>query len=182
MQDVSWGASPGSPGEEEVLRLYVYKSGRYTFSLPLALGGVLGQADARTLGRLERLGECLGILFQIRDDELGLFGDPRELGKPVGSDVREGKKTLFYSYLRHRASAEELVRLDSIFGNPQAGEAELEQVRQILERLGVRRSVQERSEAFLSEARAIIADLPDQAGEARRVLGELLEYTLARTS
>jgi geranylgeranyl diphosphate synthase type I len=143
---------------------------------------VLGQADARTLGRLERLGECLGILFQIRDDELGLFGDPRELGKPVGSDVREGKKTLFYSYLRHRASAEELVRLDSIFGNPQAGEAELEQVRQILERLGVRRSVQERSEAFLSEARAIIADLPDQAGEARRVLGELLEYTLARTS
>ena len=182
MQDVSWGSSADSPGEEEVLRLYIYKTGRYTFSLPLALGGMLGQADERALDRLERLGECLGILFQIRDDELGLFGDPGELGKPVGSDVREGKKTLFYSYLRSRASADERKRLDSIFGNPQAGAAELEQVHRLLDRLGVRRSVRERSEAFLSEARALIAELPDPAGGERRVLSELLEYTLARTS
>lgn len=182
MQDVSWGSSKDAPGEEEVLRLYVYKTGRYTFSLPLALGGMLGQADACTMDRLERLGECLGILFQIRDDELGLFGDPEKLGKPVGSDVREGKKTLFYSYLRRRASAEELKRLDSIFGNPQAGEAELELVHRLLERLGVRRSVEERCEAFMSEARALIAELPDPPGGERGVLSELLEYTLARTS
>ena len=182
MQDVSWGSTADAPDEEEVLRLYVYKTGRYTFSLPLALGGVLGQADARALERLERLGECLGILFQIRDDELGLFGDPAKLGKPVGSDVREGKKTLFYSYLRRRASAEELKKLDSIFGNPQAGEAELELVHRLLDRLGVRPAVRERSEAFLSEARALVAGLPDPAGEERGVLSELLEYTLARPS
>jgi geranylgeranyl diphosphate synthase type I len=181
MQDVSWGASRADVGEEEVLRLYVYKTGRYTFSLPLALGGVLAEADERTLSRLERLGECLGILFQVRDDELGLFGDPRELGKPVGSDIREGKKTLFYGYLRRRASPEDLERLDAIFGNPQAGDTELGEVRRLLDRLDVRRSVQELTETYRAEARGIIAELPDPEGEARGVLGELLNYTLSRT-
>jgi len=181
MQDVVWGASPAVVGEEEVLKLYIYKTGRYTFSLPLALGGVLAETDERTLARLERLGECLGVLFQIRDDELGLFGDPRELGKPVGSDIREGKKTLFYGYLHRHAPPEELRSLEAIFGNPQAGETELNRVRLLLERLGARQAVRELAEAHRREALAIIGELPDPTGCGRGVLGELLEYTLART-
>jgi geranylgeranyl diphosphate synthase type I len=180
MQDVSWGASPAAVGQEEVLRLYLYKTGRYTFSLPLSMGGVLAEADARTLSLLERLGECLGILFQIRDDELGLFGDPRELGKPVGSDVREGKKTLFYQFLQRHASAEDLQRLAAIFGNPQAGEEELALVRRLLDRSGARSAIRELAEAYLAEARTIIAGLPDAQGDGSGVLGELLNYTLAR--
>ena len=70
-----------------------YKTGRYSFSLPLLAGAMLADAPAELRGKLETFGESIGLLFQIRDDELGLFGDERELGKPVGSDVREGKKT-----------------------------------------------------------------------------------------
>ncbi|HOX19212.1 MAG TPA: polyprenyl synthetase family protein, partial [Spirochaetales bacterium] len=83
MLDVANGAArPGSrnafapgpvePDEEGILRLYRYKTGRYTFSLPLALGAALADADDATRLALETAGEELGLLFQLKDDELGI--------------------------------------------------------------------------------------------------------------
>lgn len=86
--------------ESEILSLYKYKTARYTFSLPLAIGGILAQQSASTIKQLEALGEHLGILFQIVDDELNLFGDTKTTGKPVGSDLREHKQTLYYYYAK----------------------------------------------------------------------------------
>ena len=106
MQDVANGAvrhesinpfreATASPDEQAILLLYRYKTGRYTFSLPLSIGATLAGADLQTKASLEEAGEALGILFQLKDDELGLFADEDELGKPVGADIREDKKTLF---------------------------------------------------------------------------------------
>ena len=121
-----WGCAPASsprwasprcrtwPGElrghrwesTQILKMYTYKTGRYSFSLPLMAGALLAGADPVLAGPAwSLLGEILGILFQIRDDELGLFGDEQELGKPIGSDVREGKKTLLYARLMQRAGS-----------------------------------------------------------------------------
>ncbi|HET6487239.1 MAG TPA: polyprenyl synthetase family protein, partial [Spirochaetia bacterium] len=95
MQDVAWGADPSAqPGTDDILRLYRFKTGRYSFSLPLAAGAILAGAADSSIEALEALGECVGVIFQIRDDELGLWGDEKKTGKPVGSDIREGKKTL----------------------------------------------------------------------------------------
>ncbi len=86
--------------EKEILSLYTFKTARYTFSLPLAIGAILSNRSISTIKQLEILGEHLGILFQIVDDELNLFGDNKLTGKPVGSDLREHKQTLYYYYAK----------------------------------------------------------------------------------
>jgi geranylgeranyl diphosphate synthase type I len=181
MQDVAWGAAQDPAAERDILRLYTYKTGRYTFSLPLMTGALLGGCGPAELAALARLGECLGVLFQIRDDELGLFGDERELGKPVGSDIREGKKTLFHGLLFARAPAATAARLREIFGNPGIGEAELDFVRRQIEGLGVLGEVRTLAGGYAGEARRLIEDLPRPRAEEQRVLQELLRYTSERT-
>ncbi len=181
MQDVAWGAGPDPAPEEEVLRLYTFKTGRYTFSLPLAAGALLAGCGPEPRAALERLGECLGILFQLRDDLLGLFGNARELGKPVGSDVREGKKTILHGRLLARAPEATAARLRDIFGNPGIGEAELDFVRKQVEGLGVLREVEELSAGYAAEAHRLIERLPRARAEERGVLSDLVRYTSERT-
>lgn len=80
--------------EDEILSLYKYKTARYTFSLPLMMGALLASTDDATLTLLEKIGESTGILFQIRDDELNIVGDPAKTGKSIGSDRKNHKQTL----------------------------------------------------------------------------------------
>lgn len=94
MQDVAGATSKGPLTTESVLSLYRYKTARYTFSLPMVVGATLANAAPETIVRLDRLGESMGLLFQIRDDELSVEGDSQITGKPVGSDERNAKNTL----------------------------------------------------------------------------------------
>jgi len=181
MQDVFFGSQSGAVGESEILNLYLYKTGRYTFSLPLVVGGLLADRPVDAVRRLEKLGERLGVIFQIKDDELGLFGDQNELGKPVGSDVKEGKKTLFYGYLIQRASETQRERLSGIYGNKALGSADLDFVRDLTCRLGIRAQVNEVVDGLAARARELLAELEQTRSDAGRMLGELLEYSLART-
>ncbi len=181
MQDLVNGTGSGAVPDDEILRLYLYKTGRYTFSLPLMVGGLLAGAKASTLKRLEKIGEYLGVIFQIKDDELGLFADAETIGKPAGSDVREGKKTLYYSYLFNKATESDLRRLSRIFGSSAAGPAELQYVRGLVKSLGVREEVAGVASELAAKARALIGALPASRQEDRQVLLDLLEYSLARS-
>lgn len=92
--DVYAGYAQEELTEERILQLYRDKTARYTFSLPLNAGAVMAEADQKELEKLYSLGEKLGIIFQLKDDELGLFGEEKETGKSVGSDLDENKKTV----------------------------------------------------------------------------------------
>ncbi len=83
MQDVSFGLKKDLPTKEEILSLYKYKTARYTFALPMMAGAMLARADKRIIDDVEKLGEAMGILFQIQNDTLNVQGD-----------IRENKKTL----------------------------------------------------------------------------------------
>ncbi|HUW69514.1 MAG TPA: polyprenyl synthetase family protein [bacterium] len=194
MQDVVNGAvlqdsanpfrdAPTDPSEEDILKLYRYKTGRYTFSLPLALGCALaGGSDAERL-TLEQAGEDLGVLFQLKDDELGLFADEAVLGKPVGADIREDKKTIFRRRLMSRADGQTRARLTAIFGHHDAGSAEADVVRSELQRLGIRAEIaammQARADAALGHMKPLLDEAPAGAALAFR---ELVTYSLERTS
>lgn len=93
MQDVVSGRKQ-SLSKNEVMSLYRYKTARYTFSLSMAVGASLAGATKDNVSLLMRLGESMGLLFQIRDDELCIEGDSTITGKPVGSDEKNGKQTL----------------------------------------------------------------------------------------
>ena len=80
--------------EEQIMAVYTYKTALYTVVCPLQLGAVLGTASDTDLYSLYQYGLPIGQAFQIVDDLLGICGTEEELGKPVGSDIKEAKKTL----------------------------------------------------------------------------------------
>ena len=180
MQDVYFGFASPDISEEEVLSVFRYKTARYTFSLPLSLGAMLAGKEGKTLEVLEEIGETLGIIFQIKDDELGLFGKESVIGKPLGSDIKGAKKTLFYLFLMKKAGIEERKRLGQIFGNPNSSEKDIEYVRDIMESLGIRKQVQDKVTELALHTRRL-TDSMEETQVNTQVLLELLEYSLSRT-
>jgi geranylgeranyl diphosphate synthase, type I len=182
MLDVRWGSGADTVAEKEVLDLYRYKTGRYTFSLPLSAGGLMAGIAEDERKRLERIGEHLGIVFQLRDDELGLFGDEEALGKPIGSDVREGKRTPFFLALLAAAEEEEKNRLLGIFGNSDAGVEDIAYVRELMESRGIRERITAVCRELSEEAGQEMKGLTGVRPEAFEILEELLAYGMQRSS
>ena len=136
MEDCKSGEAHDLPTLEKVLSLYRYKTGRYTIVLPLKAGAAAaGRFDAFPF--LEEIGKNLGILFQIQDDRLGLFGDAQVLGKPIGSDIREGKKTPYVLFLLEALPASERRVFEGILGKGSVSAAEIEYVRALVMQYGV---------------------------------------------
>ena len=181
MRDIRAGTSSRPLEERDVLDIYRYKTARYSFSLPLAAGWMLAGGRAPVLPKLQRLGEDLGLVFQIKDDELGLFGSEKTLGKPVGSDIRQGKKTLFHLRLLDRASGPDMARLSAVFGHQDASKQDIGFVRDLAVRLGVREDVRRVMDRFAKRAAAAIRGLPI-AGAHRTILQALLDYSLTRNN
>ncbi|WP_020611160.1 polyprenyl synthetase family protein [Sediminispirochaeta bajacaliforniensis] len=185
MSDVAWSDGWGDPNLAEVISLYRYKTGRYTFSLPLSAGALIAGADRRFRDLLEAYGELLGILFQIRDDELGLFGESEEVGKPIGSDIAEGKKTLFYLMLKKAAEGEALSVLERIYGKGTAGIDEVRQIRKIAVSTGVLSSVETMMDDYKRKAEAVLDQILS-LGIGREpwsgYLRQLLDYVCRRNS
>ncbi len=182
MHDIQAGTSTRPLEEGDVLDIYKYKTARYSFSLPLAAGWMLAGGRESVRPKLLSLGEDLGLVFQIKDDELGLFGSERTLGKPVGSDIRQGKKTLFQVRLFDRASVgPDMDRLSAVFGRRNASKQDIDFVRDLAVRLGVREDVGRVMERFGKRAAKAIRELPI-AGTHRAILQALLAYSLTRKS
>ena len=134
----------GDDSLDSALRVVSYKSAKYTIERPLHLGVALACATADPDLVLVRRGEkaiadaCtaygipLGIAFQLRDDVLGIFGDPAETGKPVSGDLREGKRTVLIAMARRRASAAQAEILDRYLGDRLVDEAGAAAVREVV--------------------------------------------------
>ena len=187
MQDVYFGAVDRVPAVREILEVYRYKTARYTFSLPFRIGGLLAGSNSRTIKQLEELGEHLGLIFQLKDDELGLYGTEKEIGKPVGSDLREGKKTLYYCFLFKRATPQEKKRLQNIFGRPAASgiplrreKLEIKFVHSLIAKYGISAEIEKFLEKEVKRARGIIGQIR-VAAKYKKILNEILEYNLRRT-
>jgi geranylgeranyl diphosphate synthase type I len=87
---------------DTALRIDRYKTASYTVERPLHIGAAIAGGDADLVAAYRAFGADIGIAFQLRDDLLGVFGDPAVTGKPSGGDLREGKRTvLFAAALRY---------------------------------------------------------------------------------
>jgi geranylgeranyl diphosphate synthase type I len=181
MQDVDFGAFPAIPAEADILTLYTWKTGRYSFSLPLAVGAMLADAGAELISSLEELGESLGIAFQMRDDELGIFGTEASLGKPIGSDIREGKKTFLITQAASRMNEADRARLSSILGKSDATQAEMAEFKRLIEATGARTELIARMEGLARESARLIRELAAPQS-AKDVLRALLDFISSRSS
>src|SRR5512140_3008556 len=84
-----------------------FKSAKYTIERPLHLGAALADGSSELSAAYSAYGLPLGEAFQLRDDVLGVFGDPAETGKPAGDDLREGKRTVLVAYAREKATRQQ---------------------------------------------------------------------------
>lgn len=109
-----------------------YKSAKYSCEHPLTLGAALAGADGSFLARLSEFGLPLGEAFQLRDDVLGVFGEPHVTGKPAGDDLREGKRTVLIALAARAADEREVEYLEDRLGRPDLDEETINTMRDII--------------------------------------------------
>jgi len=152
-------------GREDVLRMYEYKTAKYTVEGPLVLGALLAGADEGLIAGLKRYAVPTGVAFKIRDDILGAFGAEEKLGKPVGSDIEEGKRTLLVLFALERAGKAEQAELTRILTSGRLGKGDLERFRSILRDSGALDLSSDSMIQLVEEAKrsAGSVDVPDDA-------------------
>jgi geranylgeranyl diphosphate synthase, type I len=150
-------------------RIIRYKSAKYTVERPLQLGAAVaggGGAESFLSGYALPLGEA----FQLRDDVLGVFGDPGMTGKPAGEDIREGKQTLLLVLGRQMAGPAEQRVIGTVPGRRGATEADITAVREALAGCGALDAVERRIASLAGQARVALEAAADIPGDARAAL------------
>jgi len=159
-------------------RVIRYKSAQYTVEQPLVLGGSLAAAPAELLASYSEFGLALGEAFQLRDDVLGVFGDPTETGKPAGDDLREGKRTTLVAAALERAGEREDATVRRLLGRADLDESGVAELRQVIVGTGALDHVEQLITARLGEALAAL----DAAPVTPAAAGALRELAVAATS
>jgi geranylgeranyl diphosphate synthase, type I len=166
----------GDESERSALRVALFKSAMYTVARPLQFGGALAGASEELMDAYHRFGADLGVAFQLRDDLLGVFGDPAETGKPAGDDLREGKRTLLVALALTEAdrtgaaAAGRAIR--TALGRAELTGDELDRARTALVELGAVRAIEDRI-ADLTESAMTTLDAAPLAPAAATRLAEL---------
>jgi geranylgeranyl diphosphate synthase type I len=142
----------GPPSET----IHALKTASYTVTGPLLLGAALAGGGGAEAAELERFGRPLGVAFQLRDDVLGMFGDSAATGKPVGSDLRQGKQTSLVAALREGGGAEAEALLARTLGNEGAAPDDVAAVVRAMASSGAKAKVEARIGALSAEARAAL--------------------------
>lgn len=135
------------------------KSAGYSVELPIVLGAALAGGDDARLAACARFGRPVGEAFQLRDDVLGVFGDPARTGKPAGDDLREGKRTVLVALALERATPAQNALLRRALGCADLG-ALLDDARDVLRATGALAAVEARIDALAAAA----ADALESAG------------------
>ncbi len=164
--------------EEDVLLLHKYKTARYTIEGPLVLGAILAGHSGEGL---ENFAIPVGIAFQLKDDILGLFGSEEKLGKPVTSDLAEGKKTLLIIKALERADDAEKKVIEAALGNPAITLEQLNAVREIVKKTGSLDYSNSMAERLVNQGKEALQRLQVENEEVRDILLWLADYMIQRT-
>ncbi len=179
MEDVYYSTTDNELNEDKIISIYLYKTSRYTFSLPFMAGAILAGIQNEEIRKLEALGENFGILFQIKDDELGMFGTAEKIGKPIGSDIKEKKKTFYYYYLNELATENDLKIIKNIYSKDNVELEDVEIIRNLIGKYKIQEKINERLFLFSNFIREGITSL-NINDEYRKNLFEFLDYNLSR--
>ena len=115
--------------------VYRLKTAQYTFECPLHIGAMLAGASRKDLKIISDYAIPAGIAFQIKDDILGMFGDQEKIGKPVGSDLRQGKQTLLIAKALQKASKADREKIKAALGNKNLTKKEVVEILRIIKRI-----------------------------------------------
>jgi geranylgeranyl diphosphate synthase, type II len=160
LMDIDSAISGRPATTERLLSICRYKTATYSFQTPLQLGAILAAAEPAIQEQLRQFGLSLGIAFQVADDLLGVYGDEAKLGKPVTSDLREGKQTLLIYHAYELATPAQAKTLRRLWGSSQSGPAELATVKDILTACGAQAKTTSLAASHLDDSLRTLAKIP----------------------
>jgi geranylgeranyl diphosphate synthase, type I len=166
--------------QEQARLIANMKSGAYSVEKPLIVGATLARASDELIQALCAFGQPLGEAFQLRDDLLGVFGDPADVGKPVGADIREGKRNLLFAKTIGSLSPSERERFVSRWGDEDLTMQEIDELRNIVAASGARAGTEELVEDLRSQAMKALRGAPIPE-DARAALSALVSAAVDRT-
>lgn len=179
--DSEFGQTKVEATKDEIIDIYTYKTARYTFSLPLVLACLALKKDDKTLKEIDTLGEYVGTIFQIKDDLIGLMGDEKEIGKPVGSDVRENKKTLVRFLLFEKVDDDEKNTIKRLFGNEKFTREDLEYIKDLVSKYKIIDILDSDMKVIMDKAWIIFNNL-NANNDKKEILKNLFLFNLNRTA
>jgi geranylgeranyl diphosphate synthase type I len=162
----------GDTSTERASLVARFKSAKYTVERPLLLGAALAGASPAVTAVYSAYGLPLGEAFQLRDDVLGVFGDPTLTGKPAGDDLREGKRTYLVAAAFEAADPTDHLTLASGLGDPALDRSGIDRLRKIIIATGALERTEQRIEQLYATAIAALGTVPIEA-EALDVLTRL---------
>ena len=165
--------------EEEVLEMYKNKTAKYTIEGPLHLGAILAGADEETLQKISKFSVPVGVAFQIQDDILGIFGNEKKIGKPVGSDIREGKQTILVVKALEKADKNQKAEILNLLGKKDLTLNEIETFKKIITETGALKYSQDLAQKLIFDGKKEIAEL-NFTQEAKDFLLGIADYMAAR--
>ncbi|WP_371830441.1 polyprenyl synthetase family protein [Antrihabitans cavernicola] len=173
----------GAETVESAMRINRYKTAAYTIERPLHIGAALAGADSELIDAYRRFGADVGIAFQLRDDLLGVFGDPDVTGKPSGDDLREGKRTVLLAVALERADAESpdaAALLRRSIGT-RLTETDVVTLRTVITDLGAVADVERRIDALTADGLDAL-DTSSATPAAKATLRQMADAATRRTS
>ena len=177
-----WGDLDLEQRLERCLTVIRYKSARYSVQQPLLIGADAARVGPRTRSALGRYGAALGEAFQLRDDVLGVFGDPAQTGKPAGDDLREGKHTVLIAHALAQAGPAGAALVEEALGDPDLDEDAVERVREVLVGSGALERTEQMVGRGAERALEELGGTPDLTEEGREALTELVAVCTDRST
>lgn len=175
-QDVIHGHSTVDASIDEIFTVYTYKTARYTLTTPMGLALHAVGSNSTTIAQIDAISEKIGIIFQLRDDYLNLFGNGSKTGKTIGSDIRENKQTLYRHLLLQKNNTDAIT---TVFGNPDATTDMIQRVIDEMHASGVVSAVDTRMQQLADEVKSLVSECACST-QLRTFMLELMQYLRTR--
>ena len=156
--------------EENIIEIYKLKTAYYTLVGPLTLGMILGNNNENEIKDIQNFAFPLGVAFQIQDDLLGIYSTNDNIGKNVGSDIKEFKQTLLYSYTKQTKYYNELLKY---YGNENIN---INEVKSIFDKCGAKKYCIDKMNQLYNESLNILNEITWLKKEDKEILNDLVLY------
>jgi geranylgeranyl diphosphate synthase type I len=162
-------------------KVMLYKTAKYSLEAPLLIGASFAGADEQTLSGFSNFGIPLGMAFQIRDDILGVFGDPEITGKPAGDDLREGKRTVLVALTLQNSSTSIARIFNDLLSERDLETEQIQFMQQTIRDSGALEKTERMMQEYGDRALEVLKNL-DLEPQAKQKLQDLAEKVISRTS
>ena len=177
VDDIKFAENEKIPTEKEYVKM-IEKKTAVLFEVSCAMGAICAKRKQKDVKNLSAFGRNLGIAFQITDDLIGIIGDSKITKKPVGNDIREGKKSLPIILAIKKARGQNRTKIMRVFGNSGASKQQINLAVNVIRSLGVEKEVRNIALKYAQRAEKSISSY---TGSAKNEMAGLLNFVTKRS-